>query len=126
MFGKAAASVPDAEKAALADHNAMLFRPTVNDHALRFAIVAYDKGAVSVLAIGPEDGGEAVERGVKDALSGLVFSGPVNGLAQHATGDVVFLALPYDPLVMGGTGVMVLGVLGGLGFLLLRKPAAQE
>lgn len=127
VFGKAAANVPDAEKVALADRNAMLFRPTVNDHALRFATVAYDKGAVSLWAIGPASQGDAVERGVKDALSGLVFSGPENGLAQHAMGDVVFHALSYDPLVMGGAGVMVLGVLGGLGFLLLRKPArAQE
>lgn len=123
VFGKAAATVPDAEKVALADRNGMLFRPTVNDHALRFATVAYDKGAVSIWAIGPADQGEAVERGVQDALSGLVFSGPENGLAQHAMGDVVFHALSYDPVVMGGAAVMVLGVLGGLGFLVMRKPA---
>jgi hypothetical protein len=123
VFGKAAASIPDAEKVALADRNAMLFRPTMNDYALRFAAVPYEKGAVSIWAIGPQDQGDVLEAGLKSTLSGLQFSGPENGLAQHAMGDVVFHALSYDPLVMGGAGVMVLGVIGGLGVLLFRKPS---
>lgn len=124
VFGKAAASIPDAEKVELADRNAMLFRPTMNDYALRFATVPYEKGAVSIWAIGSQDQGDVLEAGLKSTLSGLQFSGPENGLAQHAMGAVVFHALSYDPLVMGGAGVMVLGVIGGLGALLFRKPSA--
>ena len=61
---------------------------------------------------------------MKDTLSGLTFEGPDNGLAAHAMGDIVFHELNYNPLVMGAAGLMVLGVLGGLGFLMFRKPAA--
>ena len=101
------------------------------DHDLRAGVVAVcgERRAERVVEEtmardhrGAQTGVDAVERGVKDALSGLAFTGPDNGLAQHAMGDVVFHALSYDPLVMGGAGLMVVGVLGGLGFL----AAAEE
>lgn len=125
VFAKAASKIPEAEKVMLKDRNAMLFRPTMNDYALRFAAVSYAQGAVSTWAIGPEKDADTLEKGVKDTLSGLTFEGPDNGLAAHAMGDIVFHELNYNPLVMGAAGLMVLGVLGGLGFLMFRKPAAN-
>ncbi len=125
VFAKAASKIPEAEKVELKDRNAMLFRPTMNDYALRFAAVSYGKGAVSIWAIGPESDADTLEQGVKETLSGLTFTGPDNGLAEHAMGDIVFHALSYNPLVMGAAGLMVASVFGGLGFLLFRKPAVS-
>lgn len=125
VFAKAASKIPEAEKVVLKDRNAMLFRPTMNDYALRFAAVSYAQGAVSIWAIGPEADGDTLEKGVKETLSGLTFSGPDNGLAEHAMGDIVFHELSYNPLVMGMAGLMVAGVFGALGFLMFRKPQAQ-
>ncbi len=125
VFSKAADKIPEAEKVALKDRNAMLFRPTINDYELRFAALSYDAGAVSLWAIGPSDQVATLEQGVKDTLSGLQFSGPDNGLAQYAMGELVFHELSYNPLVMGVAGLTVFGILGGLGVLMMRKPAEQ-
>ncbi len=123
VFGKAAEKIPVADKIALPDRNAMLFRPTINDYALRFAALPYDEGAISIWGIAPESAADALEAGVKATLSGLTFPGPENGLAQHALGDLVYHELSYDPLVMGISGLSVVGALGTLGFLLFRKPS---
>ncbi|MSP54706.1 MAG: hypothetical protein EXR69_03740 [Myxococcales bacterium] len=122
VFGKAVGKIPAAEKVALADRNAMLFRPTINDYQLLFAATSYDKGAISLWAIGPDSDAAGLEAGVKGALSGLVFPGPENGLAQHALGEIVYHELSYNPLVMGVAGLGVFGVLGGFGAMLFRKP----
>lgn len=122
VFGKAADKIPVADKVALTDRNAMLFRPTINDYQLRFAATSYDKGAVSLWAIGPDSDAAGLEAGVKGTLAGLVFPGPENGLAQHALGELVYHELSYNPLVMGVAGLGVFGVLGGFGAMLFRKP----
>lgn len=126
LFGKAATKLAAPTPLTTPDRTGFLFRPEINDHDLRAAVVPYDKGAIYGWIVGPTGSGAELESVLGSTLQGLTYDGPNNGLAEFPFGERMMHTIQYNPIP---SGLCCFGAfapfLAGIGFLVFRKKPAQ-
>lgn len=122
LFGKAATKLAPPTPLTTPDRTGFLFRPEINDHDLRAAVVPYDRGAIYGWIVGPPGSGAALDEALTTTIQGLRYEGPDNGLAQFAFGETLIHTVSYNPIPAGLCCLAGLApILGGIGFLVFRK-----
>ena len=125
FFGQLADKLPAADRIERADRLGFLLSPTINDHDLRIAAVPYDRGTVVAWAVGVPGHGDALGSALRATAAGLEFSGPEGGASVHETGEWIVHVLTYDPThpAVLASGLFVVAMLGGIGWLVFRRPS---
>lgn len=126
MFGKAAGKLAPPDKLTLPDRLGFRFRPEINDHDLRVAVVPYERGAIHGWAIGPLGAGAELDSGLEAIASGIKYEGANNGLAKLPFGENLTYILTYEPFHPGVLCCVgaTLVFMSGIGFLVFRKKPA--
>lgn len=124
-FGKAAEKVPAAQQLQRNDRLGFLLAPEINGHDLRIVALPYDRGTVVAWAVGEPGTGEALTSAVRATAMSLTFSGPEGGASVHEAGEWILHVLTYDPFhpAVLGSGLFFVAMLGGIGWLMFRKPS---
>ncbi len=122
LFGKAATKLAPPTPLVTPDRTGFLYRPEINDHDLRAAVVPYEKGAIYGWIVGPTGSGADLDSALTTTLSGLSYEGPNQGLAQFAFGEKLVHTLSYNPIPSALCCFGALApFLGGIAFLIFRK-----
>ena len=122
LFGKAATKLAPPTPLVTPDRTGFLYRPEINDHDLRAAVVPVEQGAIYAWLVGPQGSGAELEATLTATLVGLTYDGPNHGLAQFPFGEKLVHAIRYNPIPAGLCcfGAMA-PLLAGVGFLVFRK-----
>lgn len=122
IYGKAADKVPPPEQITGKDRLGILFRPEINGHDMRMAVIPYDRGQAVAWMVGPTGSGAELDSVAKSVLGGLVYEGPDNGKSPATAGQRIVHTLtyrPFHPAVLVCVGLSLL-VMGGLAVLVFR------
>jgi hypothetical protein len=122
LFGSV--PVQPAESLELSDRLAFIYDVDLPDRTLLMGVAPYDKGLARTWILGGRDNQESL----KTALDGVLLSSTFSGAHPAGLGERVSYYVTYRPTspVVLGTGAGVLGVCGGIGFMLFGRGRKSE
>ncbi|MES2644970.1 MAG: hypothetical protein V4850_36120 [Myxococcota bacterium] len=128
FFGKAADKVPAAIPLERGDRLGILLAPEVSGKALRIAAMPYDRGTIVAWGVGEPDSAAELESAIRATTASFTFEGPDGGASIHEMGEWIVHTLTYQPFhpAVLGAGALFVGVLGGFGWLVFRKPKPAD
>jgi len=120
LFREARAKIPAAEGVPVGDRFGLMYRPREGDNPIRMVVAPYEKGLVTLTAVGEGLDGEALDVSIRSAAKGTTFSGPNGGKPIIRADRLVGYYLVHrttSPIVLGP----ILGLIGLIGFFATRR-----
>ena len=120
FFGASDTPVDAAQPQDVGDRTGFYYQPR---EGYRLALAPYDQGLMVTWGISPSGDDAGVDAAMKATLGSVSFTGPEGGAPIIAPDKWISYYLSYRPTSppVLGAGAVLLGLIGGIGFLATRK-----